>query len=45
MNELVGALKAGGVLPFANFNRIDVVPPLNISDQDAIAASRCWMRR
>ncbi|MDR2255274.1 MAG: aspartate aminotransferase family protein [Arthrobacter sp.] len=33
MNELVAAIKAGGVLPFANFNRIHVVPALNISDE------------
>jgi taurine--2-oxoglutarate transaminase len=35
MNELVAALKAGGLLPFANFNRVHVVPPLNISEADA----------
>ncbi|MEX5272029.1 aspartate aminotransferase family protein [Kocuria sabuli] len=35
MNELVAALKAAGLLPFANFNRIHVVPPLNISEEDA----------
>jgi taurine--2-oxoglutarate transaminase len=35
MNELVAALKANGLLPFANFNRIHVVPPLNISEADA----------
>ena len=32
MNAVVGAIKAGGVLPFANFNRIHIVPPLNIDD-------------
>ncbi|HEY4616200.1 MAG TPA: aspartate aminotransferase family protein, partial [Citricoccus sp.] len=35
MNELIAALKAAGLLPFANFNRIHVVPPLNISERDA----------
>lgn len=35
MNELIAALKAAGMLPFANFNRIHVVPPLNISEEDA----------
>ncbi|MFI7493541.1 aspartate aminotransferase family protein [Kocuria sp. M4R2S49] len=35
MTELVAALKAAGLLPFANFNRIHVVPPLNISEADA----------
>ncbi|RBP65714.1 taurine--2-oxoglutarate transaminase [Brevibacterium sanguinis] len=34
MNQVIGALKAGGVLPFANFNRIHVVPPLNVPDED-----------
>lgn len=33
MNDVVAALKAGGVLPFANFNRIHVVPALNIPDE------------
>lgn len=35
MNELVAACKAGGVLPFANFNRLHVVPPCTISDAEA----------
>ena len=34
MNEVIAALKAEGVLPFANFNRIHVVPPLNTPDDD-----------
>jgi taurine--2-oxoglutarate transaminase len=34
MNAVLGAIRAGGVLPFANFNRIHVVPPLNIADAD-----------
>ncbi|TSI19664.1 aspartate aminotransferase family protein [Brevibacterium aurantiacum] len=34
MNQVIGAMKAGGVLPFANFNRIHVVPPLNTPDED-----------
>ena len=32
---MLGALKKGGVLPFANFNLIHMVPPCNISDDDA----------
>ncbi|MET1035011.1 MAG: aspartate aminotransferase family protein [Arthrobacter sp.] len=32
MNQVVAALKSCGVLPFANFNRIHVVPALNIDD-------------
>jgi taurine--2-oxoglutarate transaminase len=35
MNELVAACRTRGLLPFANFNRIHVVPPLNISVEDA----------
>lgn len=34
MNEVVAGIKAGGVLPFVNFNRIHVVPPLNISEEE-----------
>lgn len=37
MNELVAACKSRGLLPFANFNRIHVVPPLNITAEDAHA--------
>ncbi|GAB3135570.1 aspartate aminotransferase family protein [Tsukamurella serpentis] len=32
MDRVVAAIRAGGVLPFANFNRIHVVPALNIAD-------------
>lgn len=35
MNELIAACRTRGLLPFANFNRIHVVPPLNISVEDA----------
>ncbi|SOC53807.1 aspartate aminotransferase family protein [Ornithinimicrobium cerasi] len=34
MTELTAALRTGGVLPFVNFNRVHVVPPLNIPDDD-----------
>ncbi len=34
MAAVTGALKKAGMLPFVNFNRIHVVPPLNISDED-----------
>lgn len=37
MNEVIAALKAGGVLPFANFNRIHIVPPLNTPDAEVRA--------
>ena len=35
MNAVVGACKQGGMLPFANFNRIHIVPPCTVSDQEA----------
>ncbi|MGA8988381.1 aspartate aminotransferase family protein [Aeromicrobium sp.] len=35
MGEILGACKQAGLLPFANFNRIHVVPPCTISDDDA----------
>lgn len=35
MNELVGALKSAGLLPFSNFNRIHVAPPLNLTEEQA----------
>ena len=35
MSEVVAACKKGGMLPFANFNRIHVVPPCNTSDEEA----------
>ena len=37
MNQLVAACKSRGLLPFANFNRIHVVPPCNTSVEDAQA--------
>lgn len=35
MQSTVAACKASGLLPFANFNRIHVVPPCTISDEEA----------
>jgi len=35
MNELVGACKKHGLMPFSNFNRIHLNPPLNISEGEA----------
>ncbi|PJJ57973.1 taurine--2-oxoglutarate transaminase [Mumia flava] len=35
MNEVIAACKKGGMLPFANFNRIHVVPALNITVDEA----------
>lgn len=37
VSAVVHACTAKGLLPFTNFNRIHVVPPLNISDSDARA--------
>ncbi|MGJ9402110.1 aspartate aminotransferase family protein [Arthrobacter sp. KK5.5] len=34
MDAVVAFCKANGLLPFANFNRIHVVPPLNIGEDD-----------
>lgn len=36
MIEMVAFLKANGVLPFTNFNRIHIKPPLNIADADLL---------
>lgn len=35
MGTLLGALKKRGVLPFANYHRLHVVPPCTISDEEA----------
>ncbi|WP_422748669.1 aspartate aminotransferase family protein [Mycobacterium sp. WMMD1722] len=35
MNATIAACKAGGLLPFANFNRIHVVPPCTVSEDEA----------
>jgi len=35
MNEIVSACKKNGLMPFNNFNRIHVVPPCSISENDA----------
>ena len=37
MGTILAACTRRGLLPFANFNRIHVVPPLTISDDDARA--------
>ena len=37
MDATAAACRERGLLPFVNFNRIHVVPPLNISDEDALA--------
>ncbi|MGC0367246.1 taurine--2-oxoglutarate transaminase [Rhodococcus sp. 27YEA15] len=35
MNETIAAAKAGGLLPFANFNRIHAVPPCTVTPAEA----------
>jgi taurine---2-oxoglutarate transaminase len=35
MTELVGALKANGVLPFTNYHRLHVVPPCTVTEAEA----------
>lgn len=35
MNELVAACRKNGLMPFANFNRLQMVPPCNVSEEDA----------
>lgn len=35
MTALVAACRARGLLPFQNFNRIHLVPPLNVSEDEA----------
>ena len=36
MNAVLGACKSGGLLPFANFNRIHVCPPCNVTDAEIV---------
>ena len=35
MNELIAACKKNGLMPFPNFNRLHLTPPINISEADA----------
>jgi taurine--2-oxoglutarate transaminase len=35
MGELMAGMKKRGVLPFANFNRLHVVPPCTVTDEEA----------
>ena len=35
MNATIAACKTAGLLPFANFNRIHVVPPCTVSEAEA----------
>lgn len=40
MNATIAACKAGGLLPFANFNRIHAVPACNITDAEVAEGLR-----
>ena len=35
MNEIVATCKKNGLMPFNNFNRIHLVPPCNVSEEEA----------
>lgn len=35
MGALLAACTSGGLLPFANFNRVHAVPPLTVSAEEA----------
>lgn len=36
MNEIVATCKKNGLMPFNNFNRIHMVPPCNVSSEEAL---------
>ncbi|KMO68221.1 aspartate aminotransferase family protein [Mycolicibacterium obuense] len=40
MNAVIAACKSGGLLPFANFNRIHAVPPCNVTDDEVAEGLR-----
>ena len=40
MNAVLAACKSGGLLPFANFNRIHAVPPCNVTDDEVAEGLR-----
>ncbi|MCG7593770.1 aspartate aminotransferase family protein [Mycobacterium sp. PSTR-4-N] len=40
MAAVLGACKSGGLLPFANFNRIHAVPPCNVTDDEVTEGLR-----
>jgi taurine--2-oxoglutarate transaminase len=35
MTELIAECRTRGLLPFANFNRVHIVPPCTITDAEA----------
>lgn len=40
MADVLAACKSGGMLPFANFNRIHAVPPCNVTDDEVAEGLR-----
>ncbi len=40
MNEIVATCKKNGLMPFNNFNRIHMVPPCNVSSEEALEGIR-----
>jgi taurine--2-oxoglutarate transaminase len=40
MNAVIAACKSGGLLPFANFNRIHAVPACNVTDAEVAEGLR-----
>ena len=40
MAAVLAACKSGGLLPFANFNRIHAVPPCNVTDEESAEGLR-----
>ena len=40
LGAVLAACKSGGLLPFANFNRIHAVPPCNVTDDEVAEGLR-----
>ena len=45
MDELAAACRSRGLLPFTNYNRLHVVPPCTVSEEEAERASPSSTRR
>jgi len=43
MNATLAAFKEAGLLPFANFNRIHVVPPCTVTEAEAAKVWPSWI--
>ena len=44
MNSVIAECKKNGLLPFANYNRIHVVPPCVVTDDEAAEALKAYAR-